>query len=284
MRYITQTKVLIPKRIATGNDVNESNYRSISVSRRERVAIIALDRPAVLNAIDVQMRRELHTAFETLRQDDGVGAVVLTGTGQRAFSAGMDLREFAALSSQNTVSEMRRFRWEQGEGIAQLDKPVIAAVNGLAVGGGVELALMCDIIFAADTASFSLAEVKRGLIPGNGGTQRLSRRVGKARALDMILTGRTVSASEALAIGLAEYVVAASELMEQAVRTAALVSSHSPLATRAAKASIHRGAELSLVNGLELERDIACLLYTSEDAREGPRAFIEKRAPVWRNR
>ena len=257
---------------------------TIRVTRQGRVAVLTLSRPQAMNAISIQMRADLRTALEALRRDAEVGAAVLTGGGEKAFSAGMDLREFAAANADVPIAEMKRFRWEQGEGIAAFDKPIIAAVNGLAIGGGVELALLCDMVFAGERASFAFGEIKRGLMPGNGGTQRLSRRVGKARALDMILTGRTVGAQEALAIGLVESVVPDGELLARAVALAAQMADNAPVAVRTAKAAIQRGAELSLEDGIRLEQDLAAFLYTTEDAKEGPRAFLEKRPPVWRGR
>jgi enoyl-CoA hydratase/carnithine racemase len=196
-------------------EMNIPTFETIKQELRGRVAILTLNRPEAMNAINMKMRSELRTALDELRRDAQVGAVILTGAGEKAFSAGMDLREFAAMNANIPIAEMKRYRWEQGEGIAAFDKPIIAAINGLAIGGGVELTLLCDFAFAADHSSFAFGEVKRGLIPGNGGTQRLSRRVGTARALDMILTGRTVTAAEALSIGLVQYVVPQNELIEQ---------------------------------------------------------------------
>ncbi len=261
-----------------------STTETITVTRQGRIALIALNRPEAMNAINVQMRTELRETLELLRRDADVGAVVLTGTGDKAFSAGMDLREFAKANADVPIAEMKRYRWEHGEGIAAFDKPIIAAVNGLAIGGGVELALLCDMTFATEEASFAFGEIKRGLMPGNGGTQRLSRRIGKARALDMILTGRTVLAAEALAMGLVEYVVPKAELLERAVALAELMAANAPVALRSAKSAIHRGADMALADGLRLEQDLAAFLYTTEDAKEGPRAFLEKRTPVWKGR
>ncbi len=255
---------------------------TLNVSVQDRVAIITLHRPEAMNAINMQMRADLRETLETLRRDPAVGAAVLTGGGEKAFSSGMDLREFAQINADMPVAEMRRFRWAQAEGIAAFDKPIIAAVNGVAIGGGFELALLCDMIFAAASASFAFAEIKRGLMPGNGGTQRLSRRIGQARALELILTGRNVNADEALALGIVEYVMPPSELLAKAVALAAQMAVQSPVAVRSAKAAIQRGAELSLDDGIRLEQDLASFLYTTEDAKEGPRAFLEKRAPIWR--
>ncbi len=257
---------------------------TLSVTRHGRVAVLALQRPEALNAINLRMRADLRESLEALRRDPDVGAAVLTGAGEKAFSAGMDLREFSKTQAGVPVTEMRRFRWEQGEGIAAFDKLIIAAVNGLAVGGGVELALLCDIVLAAEGASFAFGEVKRGLMPGNGGTQRLARRIGQARALEMILTGRTVPAAEALAIGLVEYVLPRDELLARAIALASEMAASAPVAVRMAKNAIVRGAELSLQDGLRLEQDLASLLYTTDDAREGPLAFLEKRAPNWQGR
>jgi enoyl-CoA hydratase/carnithine racemase len=262
--------------------MNTISFETLQVNKHQRVATLTLNRPEVMNAINMQMRGELRQALDTLRRDTEVGAVVLTGAGEKAFSAGMDLREFAKTNDAVPVAEMKRYRWEHNEGIAAFDKPIIAAVNGLAIGGGVELALLCDLTFASAEASFSFGEVKRGLMPGNGGTQRLARRVGSARALDMILTGRSVAAHEALAIGLVEYVVPADELLVKAVQFAEQMAAHAPVAVRSAKAAVHRGADLTLADGLRLEQDLAAFLYTTEDAKEGPQAFLEKRPPVWK--
>jgi enoyl-CoA hydratase/carnithine racemase len=262
----------------------EPTFETLSLTREGRVALLALQRPEVMNAIDLRMRDELRGALQALQKDPGVGAVVLTGSGGKAFSAGMDLREFARLSLELGTAELKRVRAAHADGIAAFDKPIIAAVNGLAMGGGVELALLCDIVFAAQGASFAFPEIKRGLMPGNGGTQRLARRIGKARALEMILTGRTVDAVEALNIGLVEYTLAADDLLPRALALAGQIAANAPLALRYAKAAVQRGAEMALDDGLRLEQDLATFLYTTEDAREGPRAFLEKRAPVWQGR
>ena len=259
-------------------------FETLGVTRHGRVAVISLHRPAAMNAINMQMRAELRQALGELRQDSAIGAAVLTGGGDKAFCAGMDLREFAQLNADVPVAEMKRLRWEQSEGIANFDKPILAAINGLAIGGGVELALLCDLVFAADNASFAFAEIKRGLMPGNGGTQRLSRRIGVPRALDMILTGRTVDAQEALALGLVEYVVPAAELLQRALALAEQMAANASVAVRTAKAAVRRGAEMALEDGIRMEQDLASFLYTTDDAKEGPKAFLEKRIPRWQGR
>ena len=248
------------------------------------VAVLTLNRPQSMNAINLELRAALYQTLDALRHDSQVRAVVLTGQGDKAFCAGMDLREFSRLMAETPLTEMRRFRWEQGDGLAQFDKPLIAAVNGLAIGGGVELALLCDFCLASDTASFAFAEVSRGLIPGNGGTQRLSRRVGQARALEMIMTARTVHADEALSIGLVQHVVSPDRLLTEAMAMAQRIASQAPVAVRLAKQAVTRGADLTLAEGLQLERDLATFAYTTQDAKEGPLAFVEKRAPRWSDR
>jgi enoyl-CoA hydratase len=264
--------------------VSPAAFQTIAVTARGRVAVLTLERPDAMNAISMQMRAELRRALEGLQQDAAIGAVVLTGSGAKAFSAGMDLREFARTTADTPIAEVKRMRVAASEGIAAFDKPILAAVNGLAMGGGVELALQCDMVFAAEQATFAFSEVKRGLMPGNGGTQRLSRRIGKARALELILTGRSVAAPEALAIGLVDYVVPGAELMDRAVGLAEQMAANAPLAVRGAKAAVQRGAEMALDEGLRLEMDLATFLYTTEDAKEGPRAFLEKREPRWQGR
>jgi enoyl-CoA hydratase/carnithine racemase len=267
----------------TGTVLNlpHNNMETLSLARRDRVAIITLNRPQAMNAINLQMRSELFDVLDQMRKDPQVGAVVLIGAGDKAFSAGMDLREFAHIMQDTPLPEMRRFRWEKGEGLAQFDKPVIAAVNGLAIGGGVELALLCDICFAAESASLAFAEVTRGLIPGNGGTQRLARRVGRSWALEMILSGMTIDAAKAADIGLVDHLVPDAQLLERAVALAERISAQAPVAVRLAKAAIVRGLEMSLSDGLQMEQDLATFAYTTDDAKEGPRAFVEKRSPQW---
>jgi len=261
-----------------------TSLEHLQVARDGPVAVLTLNRPQAMNAIDLALRAALHDTLDALRHDPGVRAVVLTGQGDKAFCAGMDLREFSRLMAETPLTEMRRFRWEKGDGLSQFDQPLIAAVNGLAIGGGVELALACDFCIASEQASFALAEVSRGLIPGNGATQRLSRRVGQARALELIMTARTVTAPEALAIGLVEHVVPAARLLPLALETAHRIAANAPVAVRCAKAAVTRGADLTLAEGLQLERDLATFIYTTQDAQEGPRAFAEKRPPVWSDR
>lgn len=259
-------------------------YETIRFDKADGVGVLTLARPEVHNALNQRLRDEMATTLESARLDDEVGVLILTGDGTRAFCAGLDLKEFAQQVAQVAPTELRRRRWAHPHPLAVFDKPTIAAVNGLAVGGGVELALQCDLIVAADSATFTLAEVTRGIIPGNGGTQRLARRIGRARALEMILTGRAVAAPEALALGLVEYVLPAGEVLDKARDIARAMARGAPVAVRLARQAVIRGLELPLEDGLRLESDLATLCYSTDDAREGPRAFVEKRAPRWTGR
>ena len=263
--------------------MSSSSDDILKVERQGHVAVLTLNRPQAMHAINLQLRGQIHDTLDALRHDSDVRSVVLTASGDKAFCAGMDLREFAQIMAETPLTEMRRFRWEKGDGLAQFDKPIIAAVNGLAIGGGVELALACDICYASEHASFAFAEVSRGLIPGNGGTQRLSRRVGPSKALEMILSARTLKADEALAVGLVDHVVPADQLLSRAMALAERIATNAPVAVRMAKAAIQRGADLSLSEGLQLERDLATFVYTTQDAKEGPLAFVEKRPPNWQD-
>ena len=257
-------------------------YETLTVSREEGVAVVTLNRPAALNALNNQLREDLAAALAELRWDDSVQALVLTGGEGRAFSSGLDLVEFSALRQARSLVAIRRERWQAAVPLDTFDKPKIAAVNGLAIGGGVELALLCDIVIASTRASFAFAEVSRGVIPGNGGTQRLSRRVGLGRALDIILSARTVSAEQALDYGLVEQLAEPEALMPTALAYARSIARHAPVAVRLARSAIYRGYDLPLEAGLGLEADMASLAYGTEDAQEGPRAFVEKRPPKWR--
>lgn len=259
-------------------------YQTITVDIAEGVAVLTLNRPQVHNALSAELRREMGEALQALRRDASVAALVLTGAGGRAFSAGLDLRELASTQQGMPATDIRRLRWEAPHPLQVFDKPSIAAVNGLAIGGGVELALLCDLVVASEAATFAFAEVTRGIMPGNGGTQRLSRRIGKPRALEMILTGRTVGAAEAGAIGLVEHVVPPEQLMERARGIARAIAANAPVAVRLARDAIHRGSDLPLADGLALEADLTAFLYTTDDAKEGPRAFVEKRPPCWSGR
>ncbi len=253
---------------------------SVRLEIHAGVAVVTLDRPEVHNAFDERMREHLAAAMAKASADPQVGVVVITGAGPRAFSAGMDLREFAATPM--SVTARRRQRRARATPLADFSKPVIAAINGVAIGFGLELALQCDILVASSSATFALAEVRRGIIPGSGGTQRLARRIGQGRAMEMILTGRTVDAVSALQYGLVEYVVPAEELMAKADALAREILANAPVAVQLAREAVRRGIDLPLAAGLRLEDDLLAIAMGTEDSREGPQAFTQKRPPRWR--
>lgn len=253
---------------------------ALLVEARGGIALITMNRPEVHNAVDERLRAQLASAMAQAAADPLVGVVVLTGAGTRAFCAGMDLREFAATPM--SIAARRQQRRARSNPLDRFPKPVIAAVNGMALGLGLELVLQCDIVLAAESARFALAEVRRGLIPGNGGTQRLARRIGQGRAMEMLLTGRMVSAEQALSYGLVEYVVADDALLARAQALAEEILANAPVAVQLARDAVQRGMEMSLSEGLRLEDDLVAIAMGTEDAREGPKAFAEKRAPQWR--
>ena len=260
-------------------------YEAIIYDKHDGIGYLTLNRPEVLNALNTKLREELAEALDDARHDPEVAVVILTGAGERAFSAGMDLKEFSQRQGEpQPLTESRRYRFDRVNPVFTFDKPIIAAVNGLAFGGGTEMALLCDIIVASEKASFALAEVKRGIIPGNGGTQRLPRMIGKNRALEMIMTGAPVDAHEAHRMGIANHVVPAGELISKAEEIARLIQANAPVAVRLAKEAVRRGLDATLEEGLRIEADMSSFLQTTEDAKEGPKAFVEKRAPQWKGR
>jgi enoyl-CoA hydratase len=265
------------------DDVTDDKPR-IKVDRPagyDGVALVTLDRPEVLNALDYRTLGELVDALEALDADESVRCVVITGAGDRAFAAGADIKEMADATPVTLTVANNFARWER---LRRIRVPLIAAVRGFALGGGNELAMACDMIVAGDDATFGQPEIKIGIMPGAGGTQRLPRAVGKAKAMEMILTGRNMSAAEALERGLVSEVVAREETLPEALKLAAEVASMPPLAVRAAKEAVNRAYELSLEAGLEFERRNFFLLFSSEDQKEGMAAFIEKRKPTWKGR
>lgn len=247
----------------------------------EGVALVVIDRPKVLNALDFGLIAALTDALETLDRDDACRVIVLTGAGDRAFAAGADIRELAAQSPTTLTHDDHFHRWER---IKRIRKPIIAAVRGFALGGGCELAMTCDLIVAGEDAKFGQPEITLGVMPGAGGTQRLTRAIGKARAMEMILTGRTMSAREAEAHGLVSSVVPSEATVPAALELASQIAAMPPLAVIAAKAAVNRAEELPLEAGLEFERRNFYLLFATEDQREGMAAFTEKRTPAWKGR
>ncbi len=259
------------------------SYETITVDIEPPIAVVTIRREEALNALNRMVVEELGRALQSLGTDANVKAIVLTGAGDKAFVAGADIAEMANLGP----AEARAFA-ELGHGvgdaIAKMAKPVIAAVNGFALGGGCELALACDFIYASDRAKFGQPEVNLGLIPGFGGTQRLLRRVGPARAAELVYSADIIGADEALRIGLVNAVVPGAELMTRAKAQANKIASKAPLAIAAGKRALRQAEELSLRAGNELERELFAALFATADQKEGTRAFIEKRAAVWQSR
>jgi enoyl-CoA hydratase len=244
----------------------------------EGVALLTLDRPEVLNALDFDLLDELAAALEALDRDAGCRAVVITGAGDRAFAAGADIGELANQNSTSLAAGGRFGAWDR---IAAVGLPVIAAVRGFALGGGCELAMACDMIVAADDAQFGQPEIRIGVMPGAGGTQRMTRAIGKARAMELILTGRTMTAREAETYGLVTRLVPAEATVDAALELAARVAAMPPLAVRSAKAALLDAAERDLAGGFARERAAFFDLFDTDDQAEGMAAFTEKRRPMW---
>ena len=253
-------------------------YEAIRYELADGVATITLNRPNVHNAMNDTMRAELTACFTELAQSTDARAIVVTGAGERAFSAGADIREFVAPQVPVKFRDARR-RVDFRAAMDRCGQPIIAAINGFALGGGLELALACDIRIAGEDAQLGLTEVNLAIIPGGGGTQRLPRLVGRGKALEMILTGARVDAREALRIGLVERVVPTAEVHTAAQALAKMLAERAPIAMRYAKEAVVKGLGMSLEDGLRLENDLATLLRTTEDRIEGAKAFLEKRKP-----
>jgi enoyl-CoA hydratase len=244
------------------------------------LAVVTLNRPKVLNALNEQSLSELEQVFRDIQGNKDIRAVLITGAGEKAFVAGADIRELAALSALD--GEQAALRGQRVFSLIEnCGKPVIACINGFALGGGCELALACTLRIASTTAKLGQPEVKIGIIPGYGGTQRLPRLVGKGAALKMILTGEPVSAAEALRIGLVDEVVEPDQLLPRGEQLAHTIAAMPPLAIRDCMRAIHSGFDLHLSTGLELEASLFGLACATNDKAEGTQAFLEKRAPVW---
>jgi enoyl-CoA hydratase len=256
------------------------SYENILVETRGRVGIIRLNRPQALNALNAALMRELATAIAAFEADAGIGCVLITGS-EKAFAAGADIKEMADKSFFDALTGDFAATWDR---TAQARKPVVAAVAGFALGGGCELAMHCDLIIAADNAKFGQPEIKLGVIPGIGGTQRLTRAVGKAKAMDLILTGRMMNAAEAERSGLVARVVPAANLMEEAMKAAETIASMSLPSVLLAKESVNRAFETSLAEGVRFERRVFHSLFATQDQKEGMAAFVEKRPPKFTNR
>jgi enoyl-CoA hydratase len=258
-----------------------STFENIIVESKGAVAIIRLNRPKMLNALSFGVFREIAAAVDDLEADDAIGCIVLTGS-DKAFAAGADIKE---MQPKGFIDMFQAdFASVGADRVARCRKPTIAAVAGYALGGGCELAMMCDIIIAADTAKFGQPEITLGTIPGIGGTQRLTRAVGKSKAMDLCLTGRMMDAAEAERSGLVSRVVAPDKLMDEALSVAEKIASMSQPAVAMAKEAVNRAFETSLSDGLKVERNLFHSTFALEDRAEGMAAFIEKRKPVNKNR
>ena len=258
-------------------------YETILSEQRGAVTLITLNRPASLNALNSQVLDELIQAFAAFEADPGQRCAVITGSGERAFAAGADIKEMSDKPAADFYAEDFFSRWTSHV-VKTTRKPWIAAVNGFALGGGCELAMMADIIIAADSARFGQPEIKLGVGPGMGGSQRLTRAVGKAKAMEMCLTGRMMGAEEAERSGLVARVVPLAELVEEAIKTAAEIAAMPPLAAIANKEMVNAAFETTLDQGLLMERRIFQVLTATEDKAEGMAAFIEKRSGVWKGK
>jgi enoyl-CoA hydratase len=256
------------------------SYETIRVERDERVGTVTLNRPQALNALNRAVMIEVTTAAAEFDNDPGIGAIVLTGS-DKAFAAGADIKEMAELSFGDVFAADYFAAWGK---FAAVRTPTIAAVAGYALGGGCELAMMCDLLIAADTAKFGQPEIKLGVLPGMGGSQRLTRAIGKAKAMDLILTGRNMDAAEAEHSGLVSRVVPADELLREAQAVAATIAQMSLSATRMAKEAVNRAFESPLSEGLLYERRLFHSAFATDDQSEGMAAFIEKRAPNFTHR
>jgi enoyl-CoA hydratase len=262
-------------------------YQTILYEVRNQIAYVTFNRPESLNAMNRQMTRELIDACRAIEEDSAIRVAIFTGSGEKAFSAGMDLKERA----ETTFSPIERRNQKlsatiqtQTRAVAAITKPTIAAIRGYCVGGGLEFALACDMRVAAEDAKLGLTEVRRGLIPGAGGTQRLARAVGVAKAVEICLTGDNVTGAEAYRLNLVNLVVPSADVIKAAEDLANRILKGAPLSVMFIKEAIKKGVELSLEEGFRLESDLSALVATTEDSKEGPRAFAEKRPPVWKGK
>jgi len=255
-------------------------YENIIVETRGRVGIIRLNRPNALNALNRALIAELTQAVEAFEADANIGCMLITGS-EKAFAAGADIKEMADKTFIDAFGSDFAGNWDR---VSRARKPVVGAVAGFALGGGCELAMQCDIVIAADTAKFGQPEIKLGVIPGIGGTQRLTRAIGKAKAMDLVLTGRMMDAVEAERSGLVARVVPAASLMDEAMKTAEAIAALSLPSVMAAKEAVNAAHESSLAEGLRLERRLFHSLFATDDQKEGMKAFVEKRKPAWKQK
>ncbi|MEA2172929.1 MAG: enoyl-CoA hydratase [Blastocatellia bacterium] len=258
------------------------SYETLLVERRERVAIVTINRPEKRNALNIQTRAEGAAVLDELRDDESIGVIVFTGAGDKAFIAGADIAEFAgrtALTQRDVMMGRSLFT-----AIDAFPKPVIAMINGYCLGGGNELALACDLRIASETASFGQPEINLGIIPGGGGTQRLTRLVGEGKAMELILTGEIIDAQTALRLGLVNMIVPAADLQGKTLEIANRIADKSPVALRMAKEAVKLASRSNLDEGLRREVDLFALCFSSQDKDEGVKAFLEKRKPSFKGK
>lgn len=261
----------------------EVDMTNILLEKKGYIAVATINRPKALNALNSEVLSDLDELVATVKADDEIRALVITGSGEKAFVAGADIGEMSTLTKEGGTAFGKHGN-DVFRAIETLPIPTIAAVNGFALGGGCELSMACDIRICADTAVFGQPETGLGITPGFGGTQRLPRLVGVSKAMELILTAKTIKADEAKAIGLVNKVVAPEALLDEAKAMMGGIISKAPMAVRYAKVAINKGVNMDLMNGLELEKDVAALAFASEDAKEGTAAFLAKRPAVFQNK
>jgi enoyl-CoA hydratase len=255
-------------------------YENILTRREGRVGIVQINRPKAMNALNSPTMIEINQALSAFDQDTGIGCMVLTGN-ERAFAAGADIKQMADAT---VVEQLNSSFIDLWDGLRLLNKPVIAAVSGYCLGGGNELAMACDIMIAAESAKFGQPEINIGVIPGAGGTQRLTRTIGKSLTMEMVLNGRFLSAEEALRVGLVSRVVPTEQYLEEAISLAAEIAERAPWAVRMGKEAVNKALETSLTEGLFIEKRLFNMLFATVDQKEGMAAFIEKRKPNWQGK
>jgi enoyl-CoA hydratase len=255
------------------------SYETIQVETKGKVGVIRLNRPQALNALNAQMCADLTAALDAFEADGNIGCIVITGS-EKAFAAGADIKEMSGKSYMDMFADDFPARWER---VARTRKPLIAAVAGFALGGGCELAMMCDFIIAADNAKFGQPEINLGVIPGAGGTQRLTRAIGKAKAMDLCLTGRLMDVNEAERSGLVARIVPLADLMTEVMKAADAIAAKSLPSALMAKETVNRAFEVTLAEGVRFERRLFSSLFATQDQKEGMAAFVEKRKPDFKN-
>lgn len=257
--------------------------KNILLSVENGIAVLTINRPKVLNALNVETLKELQAAIQEVKENASVKVLIITGAGEKAFVAGADIQEMKDMNSVQALA-FSKLGHQTMKMIQDLDRPVIAAVNGFALGGGTEVALACDFIYAADSAKFGLPEVTLGVFPGFGGTQRLTRLIGKGKAKEMIMTGKMIGAQEALQMGIANRVFPLASLLEETRKTAVQIAGNGPIGVRLAKMVVNDGFDIGLEEACSMESVGFSLCFTTEDQKEGMKAFTEKRKPNYQGR